>query len=491
MKRPVLASFRPLRVLRTALPIAGWLAISAAASAGDGGGGNGQVGGAPRGPLVPGAPGPTVALPHTVEKLPNGMTVIYHADHTVPTVVVNVSYSVGSRNEALGRTGFAHLFEHLMFMGTKRAPTKMFDAWMEAAGGWNNAWTSEDRTDYFDVGPPSALPLLLWLEADRMRDIGPLMTQEKLDAQRDVVKNERRQSYENRPYGKADLRLSELLYPPGHPYHHPVIGSHDDLTAAQVEDVKAFFAKWYDPANASLVVAGDFDPATIRPLVASRFGSVPSRAKPADTSRTEADGHHGTASTTTSLVDDVELPRVTLAWTSPAHFAPGDAELDLLGTILGDGKSSRLFRTLVFDKKLAQSVSAHQSSGVLESHFEIEIMLKPGVPFEKVEAEVTAELAAMAKSGPTAEELSRAQAGYEAAFVKRLESVRERASILNMYQAEVGRPDYAAEDLQRYRSATAAGVRSAWAKVSEKPRITLRVSPEKRAEKPGPKGSER
>ncbi len=491
MKRPVLASFRPLRVLRTALPILGWLALSSAALAGGGGGGGGQLGGAPPPPPVPSTPAPTVALPHTVEKLPNGMTVIYHPDHTVPTVVVNVSYSVGSRNEVAGRTGFAHLFEHLMFMGTKRAPTKMFDAWMEAAGGWNNAWTSEDRTDYFDVGPPSALPLLLWLEADRMRDIGPLMTQEKLDAQRDVVKNERRQSYENRPYGKADLRLSELLYPPGHPYHHPVIGSHDDLTAAQVEDVKAFFAKWYDPANASLVVAGDFDPAAIRPLVASHFGSVPSRAKPADTSKTEAAGHHGTAATVTSLTDDVELPRVTLAWTSPAHFAPGDAELDLLGTILGDGKSSRLFRTLVFDKKLAQSVSAHQSSGVLESHFEIEIMLKPGVPFEKVEAVVTGELAAIAKSGPSAEELARAQAGYEAAFVKRLESVRERASILNMYQAEVGRPDYAAEDLQRYRGATAAGVQAAWTKVSEKPRITLRVSPEKRAEKPGPKGSER
>ncbi|NOU26692.1 MAG: insulinase family protein, partial [Polyangiaceae bacterium] len=254
MKRPVSASFRPLRALRTALPIVGWLALSSAALAGGGGGGGGQLGGAPPPAPVPSTPAPTVALPHTVEKLPNGMTVIYHPDHTVPTVVVNVSYSVGSRNEVAGRTGFAHLFEHLMFMGTKRAPTKMFDAWMEAAGGWNNAWTSEDRTDYFDVGPPSALPLLLWLEADRMRDIGPLMTQEKLDAQRDVVKNERRQSYENRPYGKADLRLSELLYPPGHPYHHPVIGSHDDLTAAQVEDVKAFFAQWYDPANASLVV---------------------------------------------------------------------------------------------------------------------------------------------------------------------------------------------------------------------------------------------
>jgi predicted Zn-dependent peptidase len=425
-----------------------------------------------------------------VEKLPNGMTVIYHPDHTVPTVVVNVSYNVGSRNEIAGRTGFAHLFEHLMFMGTKRAPTKMFDAWMESAGGWNNAWTSEDRTDYFDVGPPSALDLLLWLEADRMRDIGPLMTREKLDAQRDVVKNERRQSYENRPYGKADLRLTELLYPPEHPYHHPVIGSHADLTAAEVVDVKAFFAKWYDPANASLVVAGDFDPAAIRPIVNARFGSIPSQGKPADVSRAAATGKRISAPVTETLTDDVELPRVTLAWASPAHFAAGDAELDLLGTILGDGKSSRLFRTLVFEKKLAQAVNAHQASSVLESHFEVEVMLKPGVPFEKVEAAVVAELAAIAKSGPSAAELQRAQAGYEAAFVKRLEAVRERASILNLYQAEMGRPDYAREDLERYRKATVDGVKDAWNKVAGNPLVTLRVSPEKKNEKATSKGGD-
>ena len=165
------------------------------------------------------------------------MTVILHENHDVPIVVVNVSFGVGSRFEAPGRTGFAHLFEHLMFMGTRRVPPKAFDAWMERAGGWNNAWTSKDRTEYYDVGPPSSLDLLLWMEADRLRDLGPLMTLEKLDAQREVVRNERRQTSENTPYGKVELRLPELLYPESHPYHHPVIGSHADLEAATVDDV--------------------------------------------------------------------------------------------------------------------------------------------------------------------------------------------------------------------------------------------------------------
>jgi zinc protease len=202
--------------------------------------------------IAPKAASADVAIPFTKTTLSNGMTLIIHEDHAVPIAVVNVSYGVGSRYETQGRTGFAHLFEHLMFMGTRRAPTKAFDAWMESAGGWNNAWTSQDRTDYYDVGPPTAVDLLMWLESDRLRDLGPLMTLEKLNAQREVVRNERRQTSENTPYGKVELRLPELLYPKGHPYHHPVIGSHEDLEAATVDDVKQFFEKWYDPANASI-----------------------------------------------------------------------------------------------------------------------------------------------------------------------------------------------------------------------------------------------
>jgi zinc protease len=419
---------------------------------------------------------PKVQITHRIEQLSNGMTVIYHEDHSVPLSVVNISYKVGSRNEEAGRTGFAHLFEHLMFMGTRRAPTKMFDSWMESSGGWNNAWTSEDRTDYFDVAPPSTLPLLLWLEADRMRDIGPLMTQEKLNAQRDVVKNERRQSYENRPYGAADLKLSELLYPQSHPYFHSVIGSHTDLEAASVADVKQFFATWYDPSNASLVIAGDFNFEETRKLVFQYFATLPSKGKPSDVSRVNA-ANVIPANVTETLSDDVEASRLTLAWTSPAHFAVGDAELDLASTILGDGKASRLYRRLVVDDKLAQSVLAHQSSNVLGSHFEVEVMLKPGASFEKVEASVLSTLQSVAEKGPTEIEVKRAVAGYSASFVKRLEGVKERASILNMYLAETGRADYAEQDLARYTSASATNIGATLKAMLARPKVSLRVVP--------------
>ena len=240
-----------------------------------------------------------VAIPFTRTVLPNGLTVILHENHDVPIVAVNVSYGVGSRFEVEKRTGFAHLFEHLMFMGTRRVPTKAFDAWMEGAGGWNNAWTTEDRTDYYDVGPPSSLDLLLWMEADRLSDLGPLMTLDKLNAQREVVRNERRQSSENTPYGKVELRLPELMYPADHPYHHPVIGSHADLEAATVDDVKGFFAKYYDPANASLVVAGDFDPIRTKARIEQLFGVIPSHGPVADPG---APGFSDTKTTLPSVV---------------------------------------------------------------------------------------------------------------------------------------------------------------------------------------------
>ncbi|MBX3231731.1 MAG: insulinase family protein [Labilithrix sp.] len=410
------------------------------------------------------------------------MTVILHESHAVPTVVVNVSYDVGSRYEAKGRTGFAHLFEHLMFMGTKRVPTKMFDLWMEGAGGWNNAWTSNDRTDYYDVGPPSALPLLLWMEADRLKDLGPLMTLEKLDAQREVVRNERRQTSENTPYGKVELRLPELMYPEGHPYHHPVIGSHEDLEAATVDDVKGFFAQYYDPANATLVVAGDFDPAAVRPQIDRLFGALPSRGAPKDPG---APGFSDEKTTLTSVVretiqDDVELEKVVMAWQSPKHFAPGDAELDLLSTALANGKASRLYKALVYDQKIAQSVEAAQESGTLGSSFVVGVLARPGVALDKIEAAMDKELEAVRTKELADDELTRAKNLVETAFVARLESVRERASLLAMYQAELKDPGYAPKDLERYRGATKAGVKAVAAKVLQpNARVVLRVVPKK------------
>ncbi|MCL2450521.1 MAG: insulinase family protein [Polyangiaceae bacterium] len=409
---------------------------------------------------APRAEAQTVDIPFIRGILPNGLIVILSEDHSVPQVAVNVSFSVGSRFERGGRTGFAHLFEHLMFMGTRRAPTRAFDAWMEGAGGRNNAWTAEDRTDYFDIAPPTALPLLLWLEADRMRDLGPLIDQAKLDLQRDVVRNERRQSIENRPYGVEELELPKLLWPEAHPYHHPVIGSHGDLEAALVGDVKDFFSTWYDPANASIVVAGDFDPQEARALVVNYFSSVPTRGKPQDPG---APGFSDEKSTLSGVVrqtvtDDVELAKVVLAWQSPRHFAAGDAELDLLASVLSQGKGSRLYKALVYDQKIAQAVSARQESHVLGSDFVVEALARPGVDPSKLERALFDQIAQVRAAAVAADELERARNGYEMDFVDRLQSIPERASLLNAYQAELGDPGYAQRDLDRYRRASAADV---------------------------------
>src|SRR5438105_4770633 len=225
-----------------------------------------------------GAPAAALELPFAQIKLANGFTLIVHEDHLLPEVATNILYRVGSKDEPPGRTGFAHLFEHLMFMGTKRAPSKAFDEWMEAAGGSNNAWTNTDFTDYHETGPSTLLPLFLWLEADRLQTLGREIDQPKLDLQRDVVRNERRQTIENRPYGKVELRMPELVYPESHPYHHPVIGSHADLEAASVSDVRSFFEEHYVPSKAALVVAGDVRAGEVKDIAERYFGSIPRTA---------------------------------------------------------------------------------------------------------------------------------------------------------------------------------------------------------------------
>jgi len=421
-----------------------------------------------------------IQIPFEREQLKNGMTVILHEDHALPIVVVDITYNVGSRYEAARRTGFAHLFEHLMFMGTDRAPTKKFDAWMEASGGWNNAGTDEDRTEYYDVGPSTILPLVLWLEADRLRDLGPLMNETKLNAQREVVRNERRQRSENEPYGKVELRLPELLYPENHPYHHPVIGSHEDLEAATVPDVKEFFAKWYDPANASLVVAGDFSSKDALTRIRRYFESIPSRGAPKDPGAPGFEPGVTTLKQTVreTIEDEVELPKVVMAWQSPKHFGPGDAELDLLSNALASGKASRLYQALVYDQKLAQSVDASQQSGVLGSRFVVDVIARPGVSLDKLEAAIDAELAKVTKEKLREPELTRAKNTVEAAFVARLQTVRGRAAILNEYQTELGDPGYAEKDIERYRRATLDSVQAvAQRTLSPSARVVLRVVP--------------
>jgi zinc protease len=432
----------------------------------------------------PGATAPTkLHIPFTKYTLANGLTVILHEDHALPMVAVNTMVRVGSRFEETKRTGFAHMFEHLMFMGTKRVPTKMFDAWMEAEGGSNNAWTSEDRTDYHSVGPAHSLKLLLWLDADRFGSLADNMNLEKLNAQREVVRNERRQTSENEPYGKVELRLPELLYPEGHPYHHPVIGSHEDLEAALVDDVVGFFKRWYVPNNASLVVAGDFNPDEVKSWVQTYFGSIAKgevKAAPAVTAAKL------TKVVRETIEDNVKLPKVIMAWHSPAHFAAGDAELDLLATILERGKASRLYKALVYDKALAQEVSASQESGEMGSRFVIEAIARPDVPIEKLEKAIDLELDKIRKEEITPAELLRAQNQFEMAFFSQLQSVTRRAALLNGYETWKGDPGYIDQDISRYRVLTPeALLKVAKSYLDPKARVILHVVPRK--EKPAAK----
>lgn len=393
-------------------------------------------------------------IPFERYELANGLQVILHEDHSLPQVVVDIWYQVGSKDEAPGRSGFAHLFEHLMFMGTERLPGSGFDQVMEAYGGSNNAWTMEDATNYFEVGPPNLLPTLLWLEADRMEQLGQAMTQEKVDLQRDVVRNERRQSYEDEPYGVAWLEVPEVLFPKGHPYAHTVIGSHEDLQAATLQDVKDFFATWYVPNNASLVVAGDFRPEEVKPLIEKYFGHIPARPLP---ERPKAEAVTKPQRAEVVVPDQVQFPQANLFWHTPAAYAPGDAEMQLVAALLGEGESSRLYRSVVMGG-LAQDVVVAQMPTALGSVFLVQVTAAPDVPLEKAEAKIAEELARLATEPPSAQEMERLKNQFEYGFLSGLQPLLERATTLNEYDAYTGSPDYLAKDLARFRGATAEGL---------------------------------
>jgi len=409
-------------------------------------------------------------------QLDNGLTVILHEDHSLPMACINTWFFVGGKDEPAGRSGFAHLFEHLMFMGTERVPGNGFDTIMEAGGGSNNASTGWDRTNYYSFGPSSLLPTLLWLDADRLEMLGPTMTSEKLEKQRDVVLNERKQTSVNRPYGVADMKLSELMYPPGHPYHLSVIGTAEDIKAATVQDVKDFFATFYLPNNASLVVAGDFDPAEVKPLVARLFGTIPRDADPvhAAAEPAELDGVKRVTYT-----DQVQFGRLTMAWHSPAVYAPGDAELDLAADVLSSGKTSRLYKRLVYEDELATRVRARQGSSTLGSMFTIEVMARQGVSLDDIEKTVDDVLAEFIAGGPTDEELARHRASREYRMLRSMQSLLGKADRLNRYNHYFGEPDSFAADLDRFRNATAEGVRTTAATVLDpEARLIMKVLPE-------------
>lgn len=386
---------------------------------------------------------------YTQFTLPNGLHVILHEDHSVPMVAVNVWYHVGSANEKPGRTGFAHLFEHLMFEGSAHVKEGEFDTLLQAAGGDNNGSTDRDRTNYFMNVPSNALELALFLESDRMGYLLDVMTTARVNGQRDVVKNERRQSYENRPYGMASPTLNEMLFPDDHPYHWPTIGYMADLSAASHDDVVSFFKQYYAPGNASLVIAGDIDPDATRQLVTKWFSDIkpgvdaPALAPPPAV-LTEVKRK--------MLTDRVQLPRLYLAWPTPASYQPGDATLDVVADVLAGGKNARLYKRLVYELQVAQDVSAYQQSGALASSFVIVATAKPGHTVDELKMLIDEELEKLRQAPPATREIERSINSIESSYYGAMERISGKADQLNAYYTRTGDPDYFAEDLARYRA---------------------------------------
>jgi zinc protease len=420
--------------------------------------------------------------------LPNGLQVILHVDRKLPVVTVNEWFYVGSANETLGRSGFAHLFEHMMFQGSKNAPGEYF-SYVEAAGANSvddegtgrgvNGTTNSDRTNYFATVPSGNLEYLLWLESDRLATLADAMDLKKFEGQIKVVNNERNQRY-NQPYGRWARVVQENLYPVGHPYHTPTIGRVEDMTASSIEDVKAFFNRYYTPNNMSMVVAGDFDPAEAKRLIQKYFGGLepgPALERPAK-SMIQLNGEK-----VIDVNDRIGQERSYIAWHSPAFYDPGDADLDIAAAILTNGISARLNKALIYDRQLASSVSAAQASRKLSSYFYINATARKGSELGEIEQAISAEITRLAKDGPTAEELNRAKAKIEFGAISALEYMSGfggKADSLNQYNTYLGDPGKFEMDLARYSNATAESVRAAVDKyLNNRNRVIARFHPDR------------
>jgi zinc protease len=417
-----------------------------------------------------------VNIPSTRHTLDNGLDVLLHEDHACPIVAVNIWYHVGSKNEQAGRTGFAHLFEHLMFEGSQHHDHGFFQP-LQGAGATLNGSTNADRTNYWEVVPAGALELALWMESDRMGYLLPALTDAKFTNQRDVVLNERRQNYENRPYGLAPMALLAALFPPHHPYHWTTIGDVADLQAATLDEVRAFFRRYYHPANASIALAGDIDPEQALTLVDRYFGEI-DPGEPVDPIHVDASM---TGDSRIQFEDRVELPRLYLAWHTPAMFAEGDADLDLATDLLANGKTSRLYRRLVFDERLATDVSASQNSREMMGYAQITATAAPSHTLAEIEPVILEEIARLSADGPTDEEIERGRVQAEAQFMFRLQTVGGfggKSDQLNAYNVFLKDPSYFPRDLARYQVCTKASLQAAVKRfLDPASRVTLSIVP--------------
>jgi predicted Zn-dependent peptidase len=448
----------------------------------------GALVGAPAGAEPPATPAVPVAIPGVIPgaikadktRLPNGLEVVYDEDHRTPIVTVNLWYHVGSKDEPAGRNGFAHLFEHVMFQGSRHVPEDTYFRDLEKAGGTSiNGTTNSDRTNYFETVPSNQLELALWLESDRMAYLLDHAGEETFRSQREVVKNERRQSYENAPYGLVAQYMHAELFPKDHPYHLLTIGTPEDLDAAKLEDVRAFFRQYYVPNNCTIVLSGDFDRKKAEALVDKYFGPIP-RGKDVPKKRPTVVTHPG--ETRLAIDAGVELPRAYVAWPTAAFFQQGDADLDLVAHVLAGGKTSRLYKRLVYDLQIAQGVSASQSSSQLASTFEITATARPGHTADELLRVIDEELDKLRKGGVQDAELARAKTTILADQLFDLERSSSRGNRLNTYNHYVGDPNWLSQDLARYSGATTNGVSEAartWLK--EHDRVIALVTPKKEA----------
>jgi zinc protease len=416
----------------------------------------------------------SIKIPFETYTLPNGLTVITSIDRTTPTVAVNVWYHVGSKNETPGRTGFAHLFEHVMFTGSGHVPYGVHDRLTEGVGGSNNGTTSNDRTTYYETMPSNYLESALWLESDRMGFLLDSLDLKKLDAQRDIVKNERREAIDNQPYGRAFEIMAQATYPASHPYSWDVIGSMADLSAATEEDVKNFFRLYYAPNNAFVAIVGDFDPAQAKAWVQKYFGDIP-RGK--DINRPSVSPVTLGNEVRLVLEDRVQLPRLYVQWPTVGEKSDDRFALDVLGAILSGPRTARLTKALVYDKQSAASVSAGQSTNEDVGDFIMTITPRPGNSLTDLEQAADAVIEKMKAEGPTAEEIQKATAGEELAFLRGLESNLGKSMRLSDGAGFHGDAGYFRTEYAKGQAVTAADVKRVANKYLTRGRVVLSIVP--------------
>ena len=420
----------------------------------------------------------SINVPYTQLTLKNGLNVILHEDHSLPLISVNIWYHVGSSSEKSGRTGFAHLFEHILFEKSTNVPEGKFIQWIESRGGRFNGSTTQDRTNYFEDIPSNSLELALFLESDRMGFMLDVVTPELVNGQREVVKNERRQRYENQPYGRLRLALPSLLYDKNHPYSWPVIGSMDDLNAASDNDFINFYNDFYAPSNASMVIAGDFNTKETIKLIEHWFSDVPSGKKGPKISHPKPSL---SIDKRVYFEDKVNLPLIHISWLTPPFFDEGDAELDILANILGGGKNSRLYKRLVYEEQIVQNISVYQSSQKLSSTFNIQAFIKPGVSLDEVEIKIYEEINKLFNENPSEREVQRGINQFEAYFIRSMEmntGSSGKADALNRYYFYTGEPNYFNQDLNRYLQIKPEDISFIAKKYLSQNKVTISIVPE-------------